>query len=51
MDMISEFSETVLNGPPISRWGVLGGSKRGWVTWLLGAVDPELKTTSYFLKI
>jgi len=49
MDMISEFSETTLGGPKISRWGVLGGSKRGWVTWLLGAVDPErVKVRSRF---
>ena len=41
MDMVSEFSQKNLNGPEIDQWGVLGGSKRGWTTWLVGAVDPE----------
>ena len=41
MDMASELSQQVLNGPPITRWAVTGASKRGWTTWLTAAADPE----------
>jgi PhoPQ-activated pathogenicity-related protein len=27
---------------PLERFTVLGGSKRGWTTWLLAAVDPRV---------
>jgi len=41
MDMVSEFAQDILGHPAITRWGVTGASKRGWTTWLVGAVDPE----------
>lgn len=41
MDMVSEFAVSHLQYPPITRWGITGASKRGWTTWMVGAVDPE----------
>jgi PhoPQ-activated pathogenicity-related protein len=29
-------------GAPLERFTVLGGSKRGWTTWLLAAVEPRV---------
>src|SRR5690606_3578377 len=28
-------------GAPLERFTVIGGSKRGWTTWLTGAVEPR----------
>ena len=29
-------------GAPLERFTVFGGSKRGWTTWLLAAVEPRV---------
>ena len=42
MDAIQEFSEETLDHE-ISRFVVTGGSKRGWTTWLTGAIDPRVE--------
>jgi PhoPQ-activated pathogenicity-related protein len=41
MDAVQEFSKETL-GHRISRFVVTGASKRGWTTWLTGAVDPRV---------
>ena len=40
MDMAEEIIKEKL-GSTITSWSVTGGSKRGWTTWLVAAVDPE----------
>ena len=40
MDMTTEFVKTQY-GKSLTKWGVSGGSKRGWTAWLTAAVDPE----------
>jgi len=40
MDMTEEVVKERL-GNTITSWSVSGGSKRGWTTWLVAAVDPE----------
>ena len=44
MDAIQEFVPTLglPNVPRIGRFVLAGGSKRGWVTWLAGAVDNRV---------
>jgi PhoPQ-activated pathogenicity-related protein len=43
MDAIQEFLRTDAGGKtPIEHFVVEGGSKRGWTTWLVGAVDPRV---------
>lgn len=42
MDAVQEFSAETL-GHKISRFVVTGASKRGWTTWLSGAVDPRIE--------
>lgn len=41
MDAIQEFSSAELSGT-IDRFVVTGASKRGWTTWLTGAVDQRV---------
>lgn len=41
MDTIQKFSES--KGKIIKDFIVLGGSKRGWTTWLTGAVDHRVR--------
>ena len=40
MDMTTQFVKDQY-GKSLSKWGVSGGSKRGWTAWLTAAVDPE----------
>ena len=43
MDAIQEFLATAPGGNTmVDRFVVAGGSKRGWTTWLVGAVDPRV---------
>jgi PhoPQ-activated pathogenicity-related protein len=42
MDAVQEFSAQTL-GHKISRFVVTGASKRGWTTWLAGAMDPRIE--------
>ncbi len=42
MDAVQEFSKETL-GHEISRFVVTGASKRGWTSWLIGAVDPRVE--------
>lgn len=40
MDAVQSFMES---RAPIEQFIVMGGSKRGWTTWLVAAVDPRVK--------
>src|SRR5207237_4443124 len=43
MDAVTEFLASEPGGKtPIKNFVVSGGSKRGWTTWLTGAVDPRV---------
>jgi PhoPQ-activated pathogenicity-related protein len=43
MDAIQAFLATTEGGnTKVDRFVVAGGSKRGWTTWLVGAVDPRV---------
>src|ERR1043165_2593394 len=43
MDAIQAFLATAEGGrTKVDRFVVAGGSKRGWTTWLVGAVDPRV---------
>jgi PhoPQ-activated pathogenicity-related protein len=42
MDVVQEFAQTEY-GQNIDRFVTGGASKRGWTTWLAGAVDPRVK--------
>jgi PhoPQ-activated pathogenicity-related protein len=43
MDAVQEFLRSDTAGRiPVDRFVVAGGSKRGWTTWLTGAVDPRV---------
>lgn len=43
MDAITDFISTKLPqlGAQLDHYSVMGESKRGWTTWLVGAVDPN----------
>lgn len=43
MDAITEFMASEAGGGiKVDQFMVAGGSKRGWTTWLVGAVDPRV---------
>ncbi len=43
MDAIQEFLKSEAGGGvSVDKFVVAGGSKRGWTTWLVGAVDPRV---------
>jgi PhoPQ-activated pathogenicity-related protein len=43
MDAVSEFLDSDNGGrTPVNKYVVAGGSKRGWTTWLTGAVDKRV---------
>jgi PhoPQ-activated pathogenicity-related protein len=42
MDALQEFTKKEWD-KPVKHFILTGGSKRGWTTWLTGAVDPRLK--------
>jgi len=43
MDALQEFVQTLPEVPNVNRFGVAGGSKRGWTTWMVGAMqDPRV---------
>jgi PhoPQ-activated pathogenicity-related protein len=41
MDCLQEWSAA--EGAPIEKFVVAGASKRGWTTWMIGAVDPRVE--------
>lgn len=44
MDMMQQvIPKYTKTGKPVTRFAVGGASKRGWTTWLVGAVDPRVK--------
>jgi PhoPQ-activated pathogenicity-related protein len=42
MDAVQEFC-TEISSPEITGFLVSGASKRGWTTWLTGAIDPRVR--------
>ncbi len=42
LDTITALSEQEGDGPAVKRFVVAGGSKRGWTTWLTGAMDDRV---------
>ena len=40
LDAVAEFSKKMFNAE-LEYYTVAGASKRGWTTWLMGAVDPK----------
>lgn len=43
MDTVQSFVPTVKPGAVVQDFVLTGASKRGWTTWLTGAVDPRVK--------
>jgi PhoPQ-activated pathogenicity-related protein len=44
MDAVQQYLESAAGGGlEIDRFVIAGGSKRGWTTWLVGAVDPRVQ--------
>ncbi|KAK2159396.1 hypothetical protein LSH36_154g12018 [Paralvinella palmiformis] len=45
-DVMNVFSKKKVPGSDLSRFGVSGGSKRGWISWLVAATDPRIEYTA-----
>ncbi len=43
MDAAQEFTSRLADSVTLQQFVVTGASKRGWTTWLTGAVDPRVK--------
>jgi PhoPQ-activated pathogenicity-related protein len=42
MDTLTAVTSTVRDGHKLDKFVVAGASKRGWTTWLTGAIDPRV---------
>ncbi len=43
MTAIQQYLASVSGGPTLDKFVVSGGSKRAWVTWLVGAIDKRVE--------
>src|SRR5205807_4298343 len=48
MDVVQSFSQQEWQ-VKVQKFVISGASKRGWTTWLTGAIDPRVKAISPFV--